>query len=837
MEATNDESMSVLQVQAICECSHERAIELLEAGGSVERAVDVYFSQQQQQEQEHEQKQPDNELQLQGTGNFVEIHDDMEEESSAALRDRDVIVDQSSPSCSPQKESVRLQSPRQELSLSPLPSTRAQDNDRKPPWTAGFHTTNKKPRIDDSQYHSDERLQYLRLAEAFAEMAATTKRLAKLDALQQVLRGIIDAVGGVGHGDELSRQNDGRILQYAVELILGNTLTLQVSGSAVSKAVMNVTGVSSTQLRHAYREVGDLGDASERFLRNQRLLIEPTPLTIVSVYEALQQIASEGGKGSQTGRQALMVKLLRSCKSSEMRFLVRTLLGNMRLGANIRTVLAALAMAVNDDPTTKDEAVQKVQETFDYCPRLDKACLALLVGGVAHMAKTCTLQVGTCINPMLANPAHSLDEVAKMMVDGGPIVAEWKYDGVRCQAHYTGSKMMLYSRHMLENTEQFPDVVEFITDARTSKAHSFIIDSEIVAIQRGENGTCRLLPFQDLSTRRGTKEVKDQIEVTIFAFDLMYLNGESLVKKPLFERQRLLRESFNVTASFAFASSISMSTFDEPALTQFLHKAVAGGAEGLMVKLTGDGKMPDQDDTKPAVGSLKEGKVFCQYESGVRSHTWLKVKRDYVAGFADTIDVVPIGAWYGNGRKAQKGFLSPVLLAVYDEEDEVFRSICRCMTFTDAMYTSMREYYFAGVPYPEGVGVNEGDDECSVKGSSSDDEKPESTDDVDIAAVNNTDNDEPTERVNCYPSRPAALVVTGESPSIWFKPSEVFEVSFSDLTLSKQHSAAAGLVDPTRGVALRFPRFKRRRPDKRIDQATTTTQIAEMFTKQAKQQR
>ena len=826
----SDESMSSFLVQTVCECSLERAIELLEAGGSVERAVDIYFSQQQQEQGEDERRS-------EGTRNVVQILDNMVEESSAMLFNTDVIAGKSIPTDSPQKESTPLQSPRREGSLSPLPITRSQNDDRKPPSTARFHSTNKKPRIDFCQYDSDERLQYVRLAEAFAVMAATTKRLAKLDALQQVLRGIIDAVGGVGHGDELSRQKDGRILQYAMELILGNTLTLQVSGSAVSKAVMSVTGVSSTQLRHAYRQVGDLGDASECFLRNQRLLIEPTPLTIVKVYEALEHIAAEGGKGSQTGRQTLMVNLLRSCKSSEMRFLVRTLLGNMRLGANIRTVLSALARAINDDPATKDGAVQTVQDTFDYCPRLDKACLALLVGGVAHMAKTCTLQVGTCINPMLANPAHALEEVAKMMSDGGPIVAEWKYDGVRCQAHYTGSKMMLYSRHMLENTEQFPDVVQFITDARTPKAHSFIIDCEIVAIERNESGTCRLLPFQDLSTRRGTKEVKEQIEVTIFAFDLMYLNGESLVKKPLFERQRLLRESFNVTASFAFASSISMSTYDEPVLTQFLHTAVAGGAEGLMVKLTGDGKMPDQDNAKPASGSLKEGKIFCQYESGVRSHTWLKVKRDYVAGFADTIDVVPIGAWYGNGRKAQKGFLSPVLLAVYDEEDEVFRSICRCMSFTDAMYTSMREYYFAGMPYPEGVGVAEGDDECSVKGASSDDERSECAEEIIAAALNNTDDEELAERVNCYPSRPAALVVTGESPSIWFKPSEVFEVSFSDLTLSKQHSAAAGLVDPTRGVALRFPRFKRRRPDKRIDQATTTTQIAEMFTKQAKQQR
>ena len=240
-----------------------------------------------------------------------------------------------------------------------------------------------------------------------------------------------------------------------------------------------------------------------------------------------------------------------------------------------------------------------------------------------------------------------------------------------------------------------------------------------------------------------------------------------------------------------------------------------------------------------AAAKVDDDKFSFQYESGVRSHTWLKVKRDYVAGFSDTIDVVPIGAWYGNGRKAQKGFLSPVLLAVYDEEEDVFRSICRCMSFTDAMYSAMKEFYLNGVPYPAGVGLEEEEAGQTKVDADTEDAQVDMSVDMDTEAVNldgDNDDEEESEGVNCYPSRPAALTVTNESPSIWFKPSEVFEISFADLTLSKQHSAAAGLVDPSRGVALRFPRFKRRRPDKRIDQATTTAQVAELFRKQAKLQ-
>ena len=504
----------------------------------------------------------------------------------------------------------------------------------------------------------------------------------------------------------------------------------------------------------------------------------------------------------------------------------------------MRTAMAALAIAINRDSGTNDNAVKQVQDTFDFCPKLDKACLALLVGGVAHMVKTCTLTVGTCISPMLANPARSLDEVAQIMSTGGPIVAEWKYDGVRCQAHYSSAKATLYSRHMLENTEQFPDAVESIIHARKDDdIHSFIIDAEIVGVKRTDLGEWRLLPFQNLSTRRRIQEEKNtpEVEVKVFAFDLMYLNGESLVKKALWERQQLLQRHFRATDGFGFAQSIPLLSFDECLLTQYLRTAVAGGAEGLMIKLTGERKTKNDNNKmleRSTLKSASETQSMCHYESGVRSRTWLKVKRDYVEGFADTVDLVPIGAWFGNGRKAQKGFLSPVLLAVYDEEEEVFRSICRCMSFTDAMYNSMRNFYLDGVPYPQGVGVEGADEPMNC--STSDDEKSVN-DIVDDSTADDFDSDS-TKRINCYPTRPTGLVITDENPSIWFKPLEVFEVSFADLTLSKQHSAAAGIVDPTRGVALRFPRFKRRRPDKRIELATTTTQIAEMFAKQAKQQ-
>lgn len=563
----------------------------------------------------------------------------------------------------------------------------------------------------------------------------------------------------------------------------------------------------------------------------------------------------------------------------ELRFAVRLLVQNMRIGCQIKTILAALAMAMLptscDDETSKactgsngtrsvdkssldaKDAVTLVQKTYDICPNIPKIVSALLEGGLDQMKIECSIQVMTPIAPMLAHPIHSLNEINDKMGDcGNEATMEWKYDGMRCQAHYNGSNIQLFSRHMLNMTDQFPDVANFLKEALKNKdksdSTSFVIDAEIVGIE-GQGIESRLLPFQDLSTRRKKMDDGKGIRVKVFAFDLMYLNGESLVNEELFERRTMLHELFVETEDFSFVSSQQLMAYDESKIKTFLSEAVENGAEGLMVKLLGRKSISDTEQNV-TVNKKPPNVVNSFYEAGTRSHSWLKVKRDYIAGYSDTIDVVPIGAWWGSGRKAQKSFLSPILLAIYDDEEDVYRSICRCMTFTDAMYESMREFYFNGTMYPSCVDSqalqkpsDNAQQKPSIEGSmiiddgSSCDDQSDNNENEEESEVG-TKNDETdeytntTDRVNCFPNRPSsAFVITNESPPIWFKPMEVFEVAFADLSLSRQHTAAAGLVDEEgRGVALRFPRFKRRRPDKKPEQATTSIEIAQLFAKQSK---
>ena len=825
----NENATSVKSLQSICNVSELRAEELLVASnGSLTRAIDICLHQQQPTLECHPVNTPlhhnkkkrhcplaptpsaslENPCKKQGR-----INSFFQKDAQRKKRSKIVL-----------KDSYTQNGGREEL-----------ERERNGDAELGLIKIHVIKCVEENK-KGDAELEYEvsfeRLSEALQRIADTTKRLLKIELLVTFINDIILNTKVL---------EKASVLSAALHLTLGlrssiEQAPLEVSGSAVSKSLQMTLGLSRTQISKSYRQLGDLGDSAAFFFQNKTNFFTKSTaqarLSIIRVYALLQEIVTTRGRDA---KQQILHKLIRSCQSkSELCFMVRLLVGNMRIGANIKTVLAALATSVvssgGGDGLDTKAAVELLRLTYDVCPNLKMIISSLLKGGCNLMKKECRMQVLTPISPMLAHPAHSLEQVENFMKEKkSSAIMEWKYDGVRCQAHWDGTTMKLFSRHMLETTAQYPDVVKSILDSKkdVKLLNSFILDTEIVAVEKFEKGI-RLLPFQELSKRKRINVEGQKVQVKVFVFDIMLLNGTSYTDQPLWKRQQVLRDHFEETENFAFVSSQTLPLYGLSEITQFLEKAISGGAEGLMLKLLG------KDLTTVNIyenSQVDSSNLTSPYESGSRSHSWLKVKRDYVAGYSDTIDVVPIGAWYGNGRKAQKSFLSPVLLAVYDKDEDVYRSISRCLSFTDAMYEGMREFYLRGTPYPnqdtEYAKNMENDDQPNV----GDDDFQEMT----HSSCESMGIDE--NMVNCYPTRPSsAFVITNESPPIWFKPLEVYEVTFADLTLSRQHTAGAGLInDPEgRGVALRFPRFKRRRPDKRPDQATTTHQIARLFANQIK---
>eukprot|EP00980_Cylindrotheca_fusiformis_P007021 scaffold1474_cov132-Cylindrotheca_fusiformis.AAC.17 len=836
-----DFSVALANIQVICNITKQRGIELLEASnGSLERAVDIFFHQQ----------GSSGDVPTSHQGHFESI--DSPKIGIPKNEGRKRPTPRNPKSTSPGKpakqarlssfftndESLALKSKNttsfSETNVVDEISLAARENSTRkhPPEAAPipdlFAPNIPKRRLPHKSGPDKVDVSFARFSKTLQEMSNTTKRTIKLEVLSNF---IADFVKRTEEADKAYG------LTCALKIVLGKAgdEPLGISGRIVSSALQDILGVPSRQLSKGYRESGDLGDAASSFFQEKKFFIvaKVASLSVVRVYSYLLEIVEANGGNAKKG---IVHKLLRSCQSkSELRFMVRLLVGNMRIGCNLKTVLAAVAMAfhsIGKESTNKKAAVELVQKTHDLCPSLERILRALLGGGFDQVKKDCGIQVLTPIAPMLAHPVHSLEQVEKAMTEmKSSVVLEWKYDGVRCQAHFDGSCTKLFSRHLLETTAQYPDAATSLLGARkkSQNVKSFILDSEIVGVETDCNQT-RLLPFQELS-RRKKKDDGNGVEVKVFIFDIMFLNGESCIDMPLWERQRILQENFEETDRVSFVASLTLSSYDGSAIQDFLEESVRHGTEGLMVKMLGK-QISQSDDDVSEIGRSS-------YESGTRSHTWLKVKRDYVKGYADTIDVVPIGAWHGTGRKAQRSFLSPVLLAVYDEDEDVYRSISRCMTFTDAMYDAMREFYLRGTPYPsdlEAGGTLAASHLKDEGGVFECDEEPLGS--TEKNGIPNEELSPEEELVNCFPTRPSsAFVITNEQPKFWFKPLEVFEVSFADMTLSRQHTAAAGLVPDSegRGVGLRFPRFKRRRPDKRPDQATTTTEIAAMFLNQSKQ--
>ncbi|KAJ4866657.1 DNA LIGASE 6 [Raphanus sativus] len=561
-------------------------------------------------------------------------------------------------------------------------------------------------------------------------------------------------------------------------------IELNIGGSLISSALEEACGISRSTMREMYNRLGDLGDVAQLCRQTQKLLVPPPPLLVRDVFSTLRKISVQSGTGSTRQKKNLIVKLMRSCREKEIKFLVRTLARNLRIGAMLRTVLPALGRAIvmnsfwnchNKEPSEncfkeKLEGVSAaVVEAYNILPSLDVVVPSLMEKDIEFSTSTLSMIPGIPIKPMLAKIANGVQDFIKLFQDKA-FTCEYKYDGQRAQIHLLlDGTVRIFSRNGDETTSKFPDLVDVIKQFACPTADTFMLDAEVVATDR-KNGN-KLMSFQELSTReRGSKDAlvttkSIKVEVCVFVFDIMFYNGEQLLTLPLRERRRRLKEVFPETRPgfLEYAKEITMGAEEASLNNQdtlfrisaFLEEAFQSSCEGIMVK------------------SLDVDAGYCPTK---RSDSWLKVKRDYVDGLGDTLDLVPIGAWHGNGRKA--GWYSPFLMACYNPETEEFQSVCRVMSgFPDAFYVEMKEFY--------------SEDKILAK-------KP------------------PYYR-------------TGETPDMWFPAEVVWEIRGADLTVSPVHCAALGLVHPSRGISVRFPRFICKRMDRNPEECSTAADIAEMF--------
>uniref|UniRef100_A0A672JQ79 DNA ligase n=1 Tax=Salarias fasciatus TaxID=181472 RepID=A0A672JQ79_SALFA len=556
-------------------------------------------------------------------------------------------------------------------------------------------------------------------------------------------------------------------------------MELGVGETVLMKAVAQATGRQLDKIKAEAQEKGDLGLVAESSRSNQRTMFQPASLTAGGVFRKLKEIASMSGNSAMNKKIDIIKGLFVACRFSEARYIVRSLAGKLRIGLAEQSVLSALSQAVCLTPPGQgfppaeidagkgmsaesrrawiEEKSLILKQTYCEMPNYDILIPVLLKEGIDQLPNHCKLTPGVPLRPMLAHPTKGVGEVMKRF-DEAAFTCEYKYDGERAQIHILESgEVRIFSRNQEDNTSKYPDIIARIPKVKKDSVVSCVLDSEAVAWDHEKK---QIQPFQVLTTRKrkdvDASEIK--VQVCVYAFDLLYLNGESLVRQPLCRRRALLRESFSeVEGEFVFARYIDSNNTD--AIAEFLEQSVRDSCEGLMVKTL------EKDAT---------------YEIAKRSHNWLKLKKDYLEGVGDTVDLCVIGAYLGKGKRT--GTYGGFLLACYDEDNEEFQSVCKI-----------------------GTGFKDEDLEQHHKFL----------------------------KEHTLP-KPRAYYRFDQSaePDVWLDAVQVWEVKCADLSLSPVYKAAMGMVDPVKGISLRFPRFLRIRDDKKPEDATTGAQIADLYKKQ-----
>lgn len=578
------------------------------------------------------------------------------------------------------------------------------------------------------------------LVSYYEKIEATTSRLEMTDLLVDLLR-----------------KTPPEIIDKVVYLTIGEIyppfvgIELGVADKLALRAVRLASGAREKEVQEAYSKLGDVGLVGEKMLsKKTQVTLFMQQLTVEDVYSALEKIAKASGEGAMETRVQILSGLLASAQPKEAKYILRIVTGKMRLGVADMTILDALAILFGGG--------KEAREHFERAYNLSSD-----IGYVAKVAATEGLEgikrfritIGKPIRPMLAERLSSPQEILEKL--GGKCLAEYKYDGERMQIHKSRKTVIIFSRRQENITNQYPDVVEMAEG--NIDAEEAILECEAVAV---DPDTGDMLPFQELMHRKRKHDIHKAVEqypVNLYFFDALYVNGRDLTVEPLLERRKVLESIVKVDDRVKLSKAKFIDN-DVEELERFFQEAIEYGCEGLVVK------------------SISEDAI---YRAGARGWLWIKYKRDYKSEMIDTVDLVVVGAFHGRGRRS--GTYGALLMAAYDNDRDVFQSVCKVGSgFTDEDLKKLPEML---EPYK-------------------------------------------------IPHR-HARVESGMEADVWFEPKIVLEIIGAEITLSPTHRAGWGSIREGYGLAIRFPRFTGRyRLDKAPEDATTVKELIEMYRSQLK---
>ncbi len=482
-------------------------------------------------------------------------------------------------------------------------------------------------------------MRYSTLTDAYEKIEATTKRLEMTDYLVDLIKKTPKSFI-----DKMAYLTQGKLYPDFLGIEIG------VAEKMIINSIAKASGLDKSEVIQKFRKTGDLGLAAEQLLENM-----PAPkkaLTAEEVYDTLNKIAHESGKGSVEAKVDLLADLFRKATPKETRYIVRTVMGRLRLGVGDMTFLDALAIAYFGDKNRRKE----IERAYNLSSDLGFVAKTLMNEGIDGIRKI-KITIGRPVRAMLAERLKSSKEIIEKV--GGICAVEYKYDGLRIQAHISPERTYLFSRRLENLTEQFPDVSEALK--KSLRVREAVVEGECVAV---DPNTGEMRPFQVITKRRGRKykieEMIEEVPTTIFLFDVLYEDGKNLIDWPYPKRRKELERIVKVTEHVKLAKQFI--TDDPNQLERYMEEAIESGCEGLMIKALGEDSV---------------------YQAGSRGFLWIKYKREYKSEMADTVDLVAVGAFAGRGRRA--GTYGALLMAAYDPGSDEFKTVCKLGTgFDDA---------------------------------------------------------------------------------------------------------------------------------------------------------
>lgn len=467
-------------------------------------------------------------------------------------------------------------------------------------------------------------MNYSELVKVYEYLEKTSARLEKIDAIADLMRKTPTSLL-----PKVALLLQGKVFPAWSEKEIGIADLLMV------RIISRSTGFSEKDILSDFNKTGDFGRVIEELVgRKKQRTLFAKPLTVEKVFENLQRLADIEGKKSQERKFQLVSELISSSGPKEAKYIVRTTLGDLRIGVAEGVIRDSIARAfLSGDKEGMKDAVSAVEWAWFLRPDYGEIARLAKEGGLKAL-KDVSIEVGKPYHVLLAEKAPSLKDALDAFEKPA---LEYKYDGARIMIHKKGGSIWLYTRRLDNVTRQFPELVEYVKEC--VNARDCVLEGEMLGFDRK---TGKPMPFQFLSQRIKRKyeieKIAKEIPIQINLFDIVYLNGKALFEKPLVFRRKTL-ESMIRTKPGKFQIAKQLVTKDLKKAEEFYKEALNAGQEGLMVK-----------------------NLEAKYQPGRRVGYWLKVKPTM-----ENLDLVIIGAQWGTGKRT--GWMGSLVLGCRKGDD------------------------------------------------------------------------------------------------------------------------------------------------------------------------